>query len=195
MYLSGTSAGNLVAASQPNASSSLLASINSSVAFRNESDLIEYCSSHSSTGKNNTLRCDLHRMRSLIKAKNRATERVFSLIGGGFSDENARMKGYSWMTNMLRFNRRRMVEGWSELIEATEGFQPSAEASEDVIAVIESVWQELCDENVMWEWKHVDTFHMSPSIDGIDWEDNESDASRDEVLDQIEDDWSWVNDS
>ena len=190
LYLSGVGIESLLESSQGNVSASSI--LSASTLFQNDTELVEYCSSTSLTGNGVSLRGDLQRFRSLTKANKRATDRVYSLMEGGFSDENLRLKGYNWLGNVLQFNKRRLSEGWSEMIESTEGFQPSAESSEEVIDDIESTWEELSDENVMWDLQSV-RYQRSPWIEDLLNDEEEDDSSNDEVLEWIEDDWDWVN--
>lgn len=146
------------------------------------SELVEYCSGDG-------LRDDLHRVRNLFQANQRARERIYSLLHAQFSDANMFTRGYSWLGKVLQFNQRKM-ESWTAIVEQEEGFFYSEEGLEEFEQAVEDEWNELSEEGEMWDWnKNVDVLHESYIAANLRVREAEASGK---VLEQIENEWGWA---
>jgi hypothetical protein len=153
-----------------------------------QQELVEYCTKEPSS---KGLRFDLQRVQSLIRSNQRATDRIYSLIHADFSDQSYITRGYSWLVNVLRFNEMK-VQQWSHIFESKENFRHSEEGVDVLEDIIAMDWNELSDEEEMWEWnKSVDTNHRSYRVDMINERDDEC---ADELMERMEEEWGWAID-
>ncbi|KAG7363029.1 DNA primase [Nitzschia inconspicua] len=153
----------------------------------NETELAEYCSPQCSNGG---LRDDLHLVRTLMKSNQRARKRMHALLLSGFSDQSTITRGYNWLNNVLRFNDMKMMQ-WNDIVEAKAGFKMSPERLEDLEEIVESEWNELTNEDEMWEWnKNVNLDHVSHIAQTVKRDPNPETASA--LSKRIEEEWGWA---
>lgn len=173
--------------SEPKIGGVLTSKASSTLRIMNEMELAEYCSPHCSTGG---LRDDLHLVRTLIQSNQRAKKRIHALMLAGFADSTAITRGYSWLTNVLRFNDMKMVQ-WNDIIESKDGFESSDERLVDLEEVVSGDWNELFDADEMWDWKkNVNLNHISYIAQSI--KGDEHPESTTAMSDRIEDEWGWA---
>jgi hypothetical protein len=153
----------------------------------NETELAEYCSPRCADGG---LRHDLHMARTLLKSTQRARKRIHNLISAGFSDQTITSRGYSWLNHVLRFNEIKISQ-WSDIVESKVGFKASDESLEELEEIVRSDWNELSKVDEMWDWnKNVNldhSSHIAQMLKGV-----ENPESKEDLLERIEDEWSWA---
>jgi len=153
-------------------------------------ELVEYCSLQAT---DKCLQNDLHRIVNLKEKSKQATERIFSLLSTGFTDQSSYNRGYSWLKNVLKLHESQRAE-LNDMIESKEGFRYNGEGINVLEDLIYSDWNELSDPEEMWEFdRSVNQNQRShvPNIAAM----RESNESSDDFIKSYSDEWeSFLND-
>lgn len=149
-----------------------------------DTDHVEYCSA---SAANRDLQHDLYRITGLKKNNDVFTERIFALLGTGFTDPSVDVRGYESLKSMLNFHESKQ-KTLNIDIESRENYVRNTEGIQSLRDTINSEWNELSGPDERWEFERSVNKIQSDSIhDGISVRENNE--SEEAFIQRCKDEW------